>query len=155
MVARPKHFRDMNQENFRLAHEAFRGKIHTFARNAVHSIPGMEVEDIEAELMIILARCVRDYDPNAGASFNTLAQGSFQRKIMDLRRKATTKGRTATLVYLDADDVREAIEGFLTDGCSAEELALAPYGLDEHTLDWVRAHLTMGQIEALGLMEVA
>jgi DNA-directed RNA polymerase specialized sigma24 family protein len=154
MVSRPTHFRDMDQENFRLAYEAFKGKIRTFARNAVHSIPGMEREDIEAELLIILARCVRDYDPNAGASFNTLTQGSFQRKIMDLRRKATTKGRTATLVYLDAEEVRIAINGMLTDGQTTEDIALAPYSLDEGTLDWIRKNLKMGQIEALGLLEV-
>jgi DNA-directed RNA polymerase specialized sigma24 family protein len=148
-------FSQLDPEKFALAYDAFKGKIRTFARNAVHSIPEMDIEDIEQELCYILMRCVRDYDPNKGASFNTLTQGSFQRKIMDLKRKAHTKGRTATLVYLDADEVREAIEGYLTDNCTAEDLALAPYGLDEVTLDWVRAHLTMGQIEALGLLEVA
>jgi hypothetical protein len=144
----------MDQHNYQLAHEAFKGKARTFARNAVHSIPGWEIEDIEAELFIVLARCVRDYDPNMGASFNTLVQGSWQRKIMDIRRKATTKGRTATLVYLDAEDVQVSIERFLTDNCSAEQIALAPDMLDDQTLDYVRRHLKMGQIEALGLLDV-
>lgn len=144
----------MDPHKFDLAYAAFKGKIRTFSRNAM-PIPGMDIEDVEQELCQTLMRCVRDYDPNKGASFNTLTQGSFQRKIMDLKRKAHTKGRTATLVYLDAEDVREAISNMITDGQTAEEIAIAPYGLDEVQLEYVRKHLTMGQIEALGLIEVA
>jgi DNA-directed RNA polymerase specialized sigma subunit len=102
----------------------------------------------------VLMRCVRDYDPNKGASFNTLAQGSFQKKIIDLRRKANTKSRSAVMVYLDQDEVRHAVEGFLTTA-SAEDIVHAVYGMDEGVLDYVRNNLTMGHIEALGLIEVA
>lgn len=145
----------MDPVKFNLAYEAFKGKIHTFARNAVGSIPGLDIEDIEQELCQTLMRCVRDYDPNKGASFNTLTQGSFQRKIMDLKRKANTKSRTATLVYLDQDEVRDAIEGLLGTVSSAEDVAISIYCIDEDVLSHVRRHLTMGQIEALGLIEVA
>lgn len=147
-------FSRLDHDKFNLAYEAFKGKIKTFSRNAVGTIPGMDIEDIEQELCYSLMRCVRDYDPAKGASFNTLAQGSFQRKIIDLRRKANTKSRSAVIVYLDQDEVRYAVEGFLTTA-SAEDIVNAVYGLDEDVLNYVRANLTMGQIEALGLIEVA
>jgi hypothetical protein len=35
-------FSDLDQDKFNLAYDAFKGKIRTFARNAVHTIPGMD-----------------------------------------------------------------------------------------------------------------
>jgi RNA polymerase sigma factor (sigma-70 family) len=147
-------FSGLDHDKFNKAYSAFDGKMHTFARNAIRSGLPMEEDDVVQELCYVLMRCVRDYDPNKAASFNTFAQSSFQRKIIDLKRKSMTKSRTATLVYIDQDEVRAAVDGFLSTA-SAEDIVTAIYSLDEETLDYVRANLTMGQIIDLGLIEVA
>ena len=108
--------------NFALAYQAFKKKINTFARNSSYAIEGYDVEDVEQELCMILAKCVRDYDPDRGASFNTLVQGSFQRRIGDLIRKMNTQSRKATYVYLDDDEVRLVVEGAFNTASAEDEV---------------------------------
>lgn len=147
MAGTKQSFASMDVDNFNAAYKAFRGKIHTFARNAVHRVPGYEVEDIEQELCYILMRCVRDYDPNKGASFNTLTQASFQRRILDLIRLVNTKSRKATIVYLEQDEVRAAIE-HAYGVPSAEDEAMGMEAVRACDPDEVRAALTLTRAEA-------
>lgn len=130
------------QANYEAAYGAFRKKMTTFSRNAVHRLPGYDVEDIEQELAMVLARVVRDYDPDKGASFNTVAQQSFQNRIRDLIRMVTTKSRTAIMVYLDEDDVQRVIEAVYNTH-SAEDEVLARQMLAEMDVDVLRVALTM------------
>lgn len=134
------------ENNFDLAYSAFKKKMTTFSRNAVHRLPGYDVEDIEQELCMVLARVVRDYDPDKGASFNTVAQQSFQNRIRDLIRMVTTKSRTAVMVYLDADDVQRVIEAVYNTH-SAEDEVLAREILADMDVDVLRVALTMTPAE--------
>lgn len=110
--------------NFEQAQVAYRGTIRTFAYNCVHQLPGFAIEDIEQELLFVLWKCVQNYDPNKGASFNTLFQGSARNKVISLVRAAGTQKRKALWVNLDDDAVRAAVDGILFQG-SAEDSALA------------------------------
>src|SRR5215218_9180629 len=96
--------------NFEQAQVAFKGTIRTFARNCVHQLPGFAQEDIEQELLMVLWLCVQKYDPNKGASFNTLFQGCARNKVISLVRSAQTQKRKALWVNLDAEAVAAEVE---------------------------------------------
>jgi DNA-directed RNA polymerase specialized sigma subunit len=132
--------------HFEAAHTMFKKKITTFSRNAVHSLPGMDIEDIEQELCIVLARVVRDYDPDKGASFNTVAQQSFQNRIRDLIRMVSTKSRTAIMVYLDEDDTTNVIQAYLATA-STEEEVIAREMINAIDPDVLRVALEMSPAE--------
>lgn len=142
------------ENNFEAAYAAFSGKMRTFARNAIHRLPGYDLEDIEQELAMVLARVVRDYDPDKGASFNTVAQQSFQNRIKDLIRKVSTKSRTAIMVYLDDDDVNTVIENYFATA-SAEEEALALAALGEIDPEVLQVALTLSPAEKRRHLRVA
>ncbi len=116
-------------ECFSAAYAEFRKKMTTFSRNSVHAVKGYDVEDIEQELCIVLARVVRDYDPDKGASFNTVAQQSFQNRIRDLIRQVNTQSRTAIMVYLDVEDVQRVVEAVFNTH-SAEDEVMARFWKD-------------------------
>lgn len=140
--------------NFAQAYRDFKRKINTFARNSSYAIAGFDVEDVEQELCIVLARCVRDYDPDRGASFNTLVQGSFKMRIADLIRYVNTQKRKVDLVYLDDDEVSTGIERMLGTW-SAEDEVLAEMMVAEMDPERVRAALTLTKPEARRLRLVA
>jgi DNA-directed RNA polymerase specialized sigma24 family protein len=110
--------------NFEQAQVAFKGTIRTFARNCVHQLPGFAQEDIEQELLMVLWLCVQKYDPNKGASFNTLFQGCARNKVISLVRSAQTQKRKALWVNLDAEAVAAEVEMRMSVG-SAERSYLA------------------------------
>lgn len=111
-------------DRFEAAQVDYRGKIRTFARNSVNQIPGFDLEDIEQELLVVLWQCVIKYDPNKGASFNTLFQGCARNKVITLIRHGNTKGRKASVVSLDDEAVRLAVDEADRWG-SAEDIVLA------------------------------
>lgn len=141
-------------QNFALAYAAFKKKINTFARNSSYAIEGYDVADVEQELCMILAKCVRDYDPDRGASFNTLVQGSFKRRIADLIRKMNTQSRKTTLVYLDEDEVRMAVEGVFR-AASAEDEAMARYVIGRIPVEEVLEEITLTPAEQRRLRRTA
>lgn len=116
--------------NFEQAQIAYRGTIRTFAYNCVHQLPGFDIDDVESELLIILWKCVQNYDPNKGASFNTLFQGSARNRVISMVRAAQTQKRKALWVNLDDEAVRAAVDGLLFQG-SAEDSALALMEIQE------------------------
>lgn len=95
------------------AYEKFRGKTRTLANNAYKQMPGFSREDLEQELLLVLWECVKHYDPNKGARFNTFFQQSAKNRIITLIRHYSTKSRTALIVYLEEDAVRIAADSFL------------------------------------------
>lgn len=140
--------------NFEQAYKAFRKKINTFARNSSYAVTGYDIEDMEQELCMVLARTVRDYDPDRGASFNTLFQGNAKRRISDLIRLMNTKGRKATIVYLEAEDVARAVEGIFQ-AASAEDEVLARLSVAERpAAEWSKA-LTITPAEQRRMRVVA
>jgi RNA polymerase sigma factor (sigma-70 family) len=114
---------EVSAERWDAAQRAYRGKIRTFARNSVRQLPGYEVADVEQELLVVLWQCVEKYDPNRGASFNTLFQGSARNKIISLIRRYSTQSRKALVMSLDEEAVRTVIEDTLSTS-SAEDIAL-------------------------------
>lgn len=113
-----------SSSNFEQAQVRYSGTIRTFARNSVGQLPGFDIEDIEQELLFVLWKCVNNYDPSRGASFNTLFQGSARNHVIGLIRSATAQKRKALWVNLDDDAVRRAVDLRLHQG-SAEDSVMA------------------------------
>lgn len=121
------------ERRFELAHVAWRGKIASYARNALRGanqghargvyIENMDAEEIEQELLSVLWKCVQSYDPDSGATFNTFAQRAFQNQIVSLARKSSAKVRkpTGQVVSLDVEEVRAAIDAYRSAASSEEE----------------------------------
>lgn len=112
-----------------------RSTINTFAWNTVGQLPDMDRDDIKQELLIVLWRCVQNYDPDRGASFLTLFMGSARNHVIGLVRASNVqkrgKGRIATL---SDEQFADAVEHMRTEG-SAEDWALALMDLGERFCD--------------------
>lgn len=98
--------------------------IRTFARNCVQQLPGYDIEDVEQELLVVLWRCVINYDPNKGASFNTLFQGSAKNHIISLIRHFETQKRKVYTVSLSDEAVAVVADSYLSQ-CSVEDELIA------------------------------
>lgn len=96
--------------NFEDAQVQYGRKVKTFARNSAYAVPGYTQADMEQELLIVLWECVRNYNPDRGAGFNTYFQRSAKNRIITLIRHASTKGRKADVVTLNDDAVMIAVE---------------------------------------------
>lgn len=103
------------EEKWGLAQARYKGTIRTFARNCVRQLPGFELADVEQELLVVLWRCVNNYDPDKGASFNTLFQGSARNRIISLIRTANTKGRQGISVSLSDEAVSAAVDDIMNE----------------------------------------
>lgn len=118
------------RNRFEQAERAFRGTIRTFAYNCVKQLPDMDLDDISQELLTVLWRCVQNYDPDRGASFNTLFQGCARRHVIGLVRAANVQKRgKGRITSLDPEAFALAVEQMSTEG-SAEDwyFALAEHG---------------------------
>lgn len=105
--ARPEH---PFETKWTLAQLRYKGTIRTFARNFKSQLPSMDIEDIEQELLVELWKCVLKYDPDKGASFNTLFQGCARNRCISLVRTATTKSRTGIVNSLSDEAVERAVD---------------------------------------------
>jgi RNA polymerase sigma factor (sigma-70 family) len=110
-------------ERWEAAQQVYGGKVRTFARNSFRQIPDHDQADMEQEILIVLWQCVQKYDPNNGASFNTLFQQCAKNRIISLIRHYSTKSRTAAVVSLGEEAVAAAVDEYLAVH-SAEELAM-------------------------------
>lgn len=99
-------------------------KIATFARKTYYFIPGFEQQDLEAEMLEVLWKCVESYDPNRGAGFNTLFWRSARRRLISIKRHYAAKKRAAEWVMLDEEAFVSVCDEAISD-FSAEEWALA------------------------------
>lgn len=122
----------LNQK-FEAAESQYARKIRTFARNARHQLPKMEIEDIEQELRVVLWKTVEKYDPNKGASFNTLVQGNFKNRIISMIRSENTDKRriSASTEAVDEVALTNAVNAAF-EGASAEHIALVRLDIREH-----------------------
>jgi DNA-directed RNA polymerase specialized sigma24 family protein len=82
----------------------------TFAFNTHRQLPGWDVEDVEQEMLMVLWKCWQKYDPDKGASFNTLFQGCARNKCITLVRTVNTMGRKGVALSLEEEAVRYAAE---------------------------------------------
>lgn len=111
---------------FEAAQPAYRYRIKSFARGNFTALPGIEQQDLEAELVEVLWLCCTKYDPANGACFNTYFWQAAKNRFLDLHKAASRKMRAGDYerVSLDAESVREAIYEML-EHPSAEEEFLA------------------------------
>jgi DNA-directed RNA polymerase specialized sigma24 family protein len=121
----------LNQEcvasNFELAQIAYNKKIKTFASNSnCWAIPGYQEEDIEAEITEVLWQCVKQYNPDNGARFNSYFWQSAKNRLISINRFHSRQKRCAEVTFL-SEDVLERIMNDLPGNCefSAEDFALA------------------------------
>lgn len=131
-LSRPEH---PFEERWGLAQARYKGTINTFARNFVNQIPGFDVEDIEQELLVVLWKTVMGYDPDRGASFNSLFQGNAQRRCITLVRSASTMKRTANLTSLDIDAISRAVDDIMNEA-DAESTALDRIAIQEYVREY-------------------
>lgn len=92
------------------AQDAFMPRIVSYAGDQVHHLPGFEKDDVINELLEVLWRCVRSYDPDEGARFHTLFWNSANRRMADLVRYVTAQKRSAELITLEDEATRTVIE---------------------------------------------
>lgn len=119
---------------FEAAQVAYAKKISTFAYFNHTKIAGFSQEDLQQEMLIVLWHCVAAYDPDKGATFNTLFTGSARNRLVSLIRQATAQRRSAVMTSLEADGVQKAIDELLSTA-SAEEQALLQMRIKEHMLE--------------------
>lgn len=124
---------DQTAERFEQAQLKYGQKVRTFARNSFNQVPYHDLEDMVQELTIVLWECVRTYNPDRGASFNTFFQQSAKNRVISLIRHYQTKGRAGSTVSLDVEAVSWAVDEFLSDA-SAEDLALMRMEIREAVL---------------------
>lgn len=118
------------EQRFDAARREHAGTIRTFARNCVFQLPGFDLDDVQQELLVVLWRCVKNYDPNRGASFNTLFQGSARNHVIGLVRTANAQKRGKDKMTTLSDEAFQlAVEQMSIEG-SAEDwyFAIAEYG---------------------------
>jgi DNA-directed RNA polymerase specialized sigma subunit len=126
---------DRFQKNFELAYTAYQRKMKTFARHCAYTMPVfIGEEDIEAELCIVLARCVKKYHPDNGARFNSYVQQCFKNRIASMIASFKTQKRLAEIIYLDDETVRSVMENMLTE-FTAEDMALMHLEIHEWSAD--------------------
>lgn len=100
------------QERFDLALPHYRKKIRTFCRVHANEVPWYDEQDLEVELQEILWLVCSIYDPDKGATFNTLFWQSANNRLKDLKKAAFRQKRAANLntYSLDVDAVRYVVE---------------------------------------------
>lgn len=121
-------------ERFALAQPAYKQKIKRYSRQkaALRIIPGYDECDFENDLLEVLWMACRTYDPNKGASFNTLFWQMTNNHLISLHRKSAALKRVGDYerVSLDVEEVREAIAELRSDP-SAETEYLARLSVQE------------------------
>lgn len=105
------------EEQWALAQARYSGTIRTFARNFDKQIPHMDREDIEQELLVVLWKTVKGYDPTRGAGFNTLFQGNCKNRCISLVRTANTAGRKGITQSLSDEAVERAVNDVFDRQC--------------------------------------
>lgn len=118
------------EEKWEAAQLMYGRKVKTFARNSFRQIPYHDQCDMEQEMLIVLWECVRAYDPNKGASFNTFFQQCAKNRITSLIRHYSTKSRAAVVTSLSDEAVAAVVEEYLTP-LTAEDQALLRMELRE------------------------
>ena len=123
--------------NFRLAERAYRFRIRKWVWDNKGKLPGLalDVDDLTNEVLEVLWRAVKTYDPNKGAIFNSwftqCLNNWFKSKLrmteFDCRRVHVD------IEYLSAEGVSAAVRDVHTYAPSAEEVALAPLVFDTIT----------------------
>lgn len=102
----------MEQDNFVLAYDTYRGKIATFTnylsihvgRNlrAWEDLSGWTKDDWNQEFCLVLWRCVRQYDPMKGAKFNSYLFSCLRNRAISITRGMCAKSRMAK--WVDVND---------------------------------------------------
>ena len=121
-------------ERFERAQPVYRNKIRAIAASKarLRIIPGYDESDFENDLLEVLWMACRTYDPNKGASFNTLFHQMSHNHLISLHRKASSQKRIGDYerISLDAEEVRTAISELRSDP-SAETEYLARLTVEE------------------------
>jgi DNA-directed RNA polymerase specialized sigma24 family protein len=113
----------LQRKRFEAALHEFGKKAHTYAKNSVHGINGMDAEDIEQELLWDLWVAVGQYDPSKGARFNAYVQTLWRYKIGKLKRAANAISRGRNIITISLDN--EPIAEYLTSEVEEEIGSLA------------------------------
>lgn len=111
---------------FEQAQPVYKRRIRSFARKRFNHLPGMEAQDLEAELLEVLWLVCTSYDPDNGATFNTFFWTAAENRFKDLHKAASRQKRVGDYerVWLEAESVRQVLsETHLTPTVEDEVLA--------------------------------
>lgn len=99
----------LRKKRFEAALVIFQKKARTYAKNSAPSIEGMDVDDVEQELLWELWVAAEKYDPSKGARFNAFVQTLWRNRIGKLIRAADSisRGRNVTVISLDKEPLEE------------------------------------------------
>lgn len=114
------------EERFGFAYPAYERKIRTFSRIRAREVPGMGQDDLANEIAEVLWAVCLAYDPDKGATFNTVFWQAAGNRLKDLKKAAFRHKRVihAMTTSLDADGVMWAVEN-ATQEDSTEDIAIA------------------------------
>jgi hypothetical protein len=120
------------EERFRYAYPAYERKINTFSRIRAREVPGMGQDDLANEIAEVLWRVCLAYDPNKGATFNTVFWQAAGNHLKDLKKAAFRQKRIihAMTTSLSDEGVQWAVENATLED-SAEDVAMAFAGVRE------------------------
>jgi hypothetical protein len=123
-------------ERFQLAYPAYERKMSTFSRIRAKEVPDMGADDLFNEIAEVLWRVCLAYDPNKGATFNTVFWQAAGNHLKDLKKAAFRHKRVihSMTTSLDVDAVRYAVEE-LTLEDSAEDVAISLANVQQRFLE--------------------
>lgn len=92
-----------------LAEPKYRQKLTSFSQAHYRKLPGIEADDLYAELQIVLWKACQAYDPdNGGASFNSFLWQCVNNKFKDLLEIAYAEKRKSDLYNVSLSGLNDA-----------------------------------------------
>lgn len=89
---------------FDMAHQVYRKDIAAWTYDKVGALPGVERDDLEQEMLLVLWKAVLTYHPDNGSKFANYFRTLRDRKYVDLLRKANTGGRESEAAWIELDE---------------------------------------------------
>lgn len=93
------------EARFGMAEPKYRSKIDTFARENAYKLPSHDPEDLVVELQMVLWTCVKTYDPDNGASFNTYFWQVARNRFVNLIEHAYAQKRQGDIYGVSMERV--------------------------------------------------
>lgn len=100
----------MELDNTTLAFLKYKNGIGKFCR-LYHRNVGMEVADLESEMYAVLHKCVESYDPDKGATFNTLMWNAIYNRFRTIIRYNGAGKRAGHEILVDMQFDQSSVEG--------------------------------------------
>lgn len=122
------------ESNFELALTDYLPKIRTWGRKSYRSLPGYDLDDFVNEMTEVLWTCVKRYNPNNGAKFNTFFWNCAKNRLVSLQRHYAAKKRAAEVVFLDPETFAHVVDEYKN--------VVGSYHYEDSPEEWIVAYET-------------